>query len=252
MAKRLLITGASGGIGRAIAEALLPEVDLLVVTGRNRERLDELSSLRPGRVLVIPCDLTDLAARSALVDRVSVMLPPLDGLVHCAGGGLPTPIQITDSAEFRRLFELHVVAMHDLVQAVLPGMVENRQGRILALSSLSAIRPRRYMTAYASTKAALRCMTQCIADEVAPHGITANLVCPGAVETNLGRTGRATLDGLEGKTPGTEMGERIRYLPVGRPLLPQDVVPTVMFLLSSGAATISGQDIVVAGTSVLR
>lgn len=251
-AGRLLITGASRGIGRAVAESLTTSTESLVLTARSGEALGELVQHRPGALTAFVCDLVNPVARRELVAMVRALDPPLDGLIHCAGDGLPSAFEATESVELRRLFELHVVAPFELAQALLPGMRHLGGGRIIAVSSLAAIRPRRFMAAYASTKAALRTMIQCLADEVAVHNITANIISPGGVETDLGRRGRAALEVLQGREPGAEIGGRIASLPIGRPLIPEDLTATIRFLLGPGGDAISGQDIIVAGTTVMR
>lgn len=249
---RILITGASRGIGRAIAESLTECAESLVLTARSNEALGELVDCRPNVLSSFACDLLDPSARRELITFLQAIDPPLNGLIHCAGDGLPSAFETTDSAELRRLFELHVVVPFELTQALLPGMRRLGGGRIIALSSLAAIRPRRFMAAYASTKSALRTMIQCLADEVAPHKITANVISPGGVDTDLGRRGRAALELLYGKKPGSEIKARIVTLPIGRSLIPDDIPATIKFLLSPGGCAISGQDIVVAGTTVMR
>jgi NAD(P)-dependent dehydrogenase (short-subunit alcohol dehydrogenase family) len=218
---------------------------------------------RPGPVHIsVPWDLWDHEISEKLFEdclrsmtQAPTPTPPattLDGLIHCAGDGMPSAFEATASDEFRRLFELHVLAPFELAQALLPGMRCIGGGRIIAVSSLAAIRPRRFMGAYASTKAALRTMIQCLADEVAGHNITANIISPGGVDTELGRRGRAALDELEGNTPGSEISGRVASLPLGRALTPEDLIDTFRLLIGPGGSAISGQDIIVAGTTVMR
>jgi NAD(P)-dependent dehydrogenase (short-subunit alcohol dehydrogenase family) len=178
--------------------------------------------------------------------------PPITGFVHCAGGGMPTAVADIDGQVLRDLFELHVTAFVELAQDLLPAMRRSEFGRIVAVGSLAPLRPRPFMIPYAATKAALRTAVQCLAAEVIGDSVLVNCVSPGGVDTDLGRAGREQLAGLFERQARPLPPPRQEDLPRGRAVWAEDVARAIAFLLAPENEVLAGQDLIVAGTHVMR
>jgi NAD(P)-dependent dehydrogenase (short-subunit alcohol dehydrogenase family) len=183
-----LITGASSGFGRAIAEAALESGERVVVTAR---RPEQLAGLDGERVLVQPLDVTDPDQREATVAAAVDRFGRIDVLVNNAGRTQVGAVEETTDEELRDLFELHFFAPAALTRAVLPIMREQRDGAIVQMSSVGGQVTAPGFSAYCATKFALEGLTETLRDEVAPWGIRTLIVEPGAFRTGLFRPGVA-------------------------------------------------------------
>jgi NAD(P)-dependent dehydrogenase (short-subunit alcohol dehydrogenase family) len=183
-----LITGASSGFGRAIAEAALESGERVVVTAR---RPEQLAGLDGERVLVQPLDVTDRDQREATVAAAVDRFGRIDVLVNNAGRTQVGAVEETTDEELRDLFELHFFAPAALTRAVLPIMREQRDGAIVQMSSVGGQVTAPGFSAYCATKFALEGLTETLRDEVAPWGIRTLIVEPGAFRTGLFRPGVA-------------------------------------------------------------
>src|ERR1700733_8596004 len=226
-----LVTGASGGIGRAIAEAKLS-------AGPRPISLDP----RPpdwshARLEPVVVDLFDPKATADAAADVAAR-HDVSHVVHNAGVIRPNPIEQTTVEDIAALSHLHLGAALTLVQAVLPGMKQRHFGRIVLIASRAAL-GLATRTAYAATKSGMFGMARTWALETAPHGITVNLVAPGPIETDMFHEmipqGSPKVDQLAGS------------IPVGRIGQPSDVARAVMFFSSREADFITGQALYVCG-----
>ncbi|MCO5992919.1 oxidoreductase [Actinoallomurus rhizosphaericola] len=180
-----LITGASSGFGRAIAEAALAAGDTVVATARKPESLDDLVAAHPDRVSAVPLDVTDTARVSAVVAEVMLWYGRIDVLVNNAGHSQIGAVEETTDREFRDLMDVHFFGPAALVRAVLPHMRERRSGAIVQMSSMGGQLSFAGFGAYSATKFALEGMSEALAEEVAPYGIKVLIVEPGAFRTGL-------------------------------------------------------------------
>jgi len=184
-----LITGASSGFGRAIAETALSRGDSVAATSR---RTDELSDLAPNaRVHVVSLDVTDAAQRAAAVAETLERFGRIDVLVNNAGRTQVGAVEETTDEELRALFDLHFFAPAALTRAVLPHMRERGGGAIVQMSSVGGRVTAPGFGAYCATKFALEGLTETLGDEVAGFGIHTLSVEPGAFRTELFRPGAA-------------------------------------------------------------
>jgi NAD(P)-dependent dehydrogenase (short-subunit alcohol dehydrogenase family) len=184
-----LITGASSGFGRAIAEAALARGDAVVATARRTDGLDDLA---PGeRVHVLPLDVTDAAQREAVVAEALERFGRIDVLVNNAGRTQVGAVEETTEEELRALFDLHFFAPAALTRAVLPHMRRQGSGAIVQMSSVGGQVTAPGFGAYCATKFALEGLTETLRDEVAGFGIHTLIVEPGAFRTGLFRPGAA-------------------------------------------------------------
>ncbi|WP_086561492.1 oxidoreductase [Streptomyces africanus] len=191
MNKVWLITGASSGFGRAIAEAALAAGDVVVGAARRPEALDDLVAAHPDRVEALRLDVADTGAAEAAVRDVVARHGRIDVLVNNAGRTHVGAFEETTEEELRALFEVHVFGPAALTRAVLPYMRERRSGAVVQMSSMGGQLSFAGFSAYSATKFALEGMSEGLADEVAEFGIRVLIVEPGAFRTGLFGTGRA-------------------------------------------------------------
>lgn len=226
-----LVTGASGGIGRAIAEAMLAAGHRVVLLDR---RLPDWSHARLEPVVV---DLFDPKATADAAADVAAR-HDVSHVIHNAGVIRPNPIEQTTVEDIAALSQLHLGAALTLVQAVLPGMKQRHFGRIVLIASRAAL-GLATRTAYAATKSGMFGMARTWALETAPHGITVNLVAPGPIETDMFH------EMIPQGSP--KVDQLARSIPVGRIGQPNDVARAVMFFASREADFITGQALYVCG-----
>ena len=191
MNKVWLITGASSGFGRAIAEAALADGDVVVGAARRPEAMDELVAAHPDQVEALRLDVADTGAAEAAVRDVVARHGRIDVLVNNAGRTHVGAFEETSEAELRALFDVHVFGPAALTRAVLPYMRERRSGAIVQMSSVGGQGSFAGFSAYSGTKFALEGMSEALADEVQEFGIKVLIVEPGAFRTALFDTSRA-------------------------------------------------------------
>ncbi len=218
---RVLVTGASSGIGAAVAVHLSGEGWL--VTGMSRHAP---ASPPPG-YRHETCDLGDGPALSAALER----LGPFDAVIHAAGLLRVGPLESFDHAAGETMWRLHVGALARLIGGCAPRMPDG--GRIVAIGSRVA-NGAAGRSLYAASKSALSGLVRSAAAELAPRGITVNIVAPGATDTPMLRD-------------PARASEPPRLPPIGRMLRPEEVAGTAAFLLGPHAGAITGQSIVVCG-----
>ena len=184
-----LITGASSGFGRAIAEAVLARGDAVLAAARGTDGLGYLADQH--RAEAVAADVTDPAAREAAVARALKRFGRIDVLVNNAGRTQVGAVEETTDEELRDLFELHFFAPAALTRAVLPQMRSQRSGTIVQMSSVGGQVTAPGFGAYSATKFALEGLTETLRDEVAEFGIRTVIVEPGAFRTGLFRPSAA-------------------------------------------------------------
>ncbi|MFF0160578.1 oxidoreductase [Streptomyces sp. NPDC005263] len=190
-AKVWLVTGASSGFGRAIAEAAVAAGDTVVATARRTESLDDLVAAYPDRVDAVSLDVTDGARIDAVAADILARYGRVDVLVNNAGRTQVGAFEETTDQELRDLFEVHVFGPARLTRALLPQMRERGSGAVVNISSLGGQLSFAGFSAYSATKAALEQLSEGLADEVAPFGVKVLIVEPGAFRTNLFGKGAA-------------------------------------------------------------
>lgn len=241
--KRVLVTGASSGIGAATARLLLARGASVCATGRRADRLDPLraDSARPGALRTFTGDLTDAAFREGLVAGALRAFGGLDGLVNAAGIIGFGDWSSTDLEAWDRMMDINLRSVFALTRLAIPPIVASR-GSIVNVSSVTGIRAFPNVLAYCVSKAGLDQFTRCLALELAPSGVRVNAVNPGVVRTNLHRAG-----GME-EARYAEFLEKSRAThPLGRVGEPQDVASAIVFLLSDESSWITGESLPVDG-----
>jgi short-subunit dehydrogenase len=181
-----LVTGASSGIGAAIADALGHAGVPTVVVARRRERLDALAERHDG-VEVVVADLTTDAGQQAVAGRISDPAAPIDLVVNCAGFGTAGTFHELDSARLAREIELNVGALTRLSHAALASMVPRRRGWLLNVSSVAGFQAAPRLSVYAATKAYVTTLTEGLHEEVRGTGVHVTALCPGLTRTEFQR-----------------------------------------------------------------
>jgi 3-oxoacyl-[acyl-carrier protein] reductase len=232
---RALVTGASRGIGRAVALSLLDEADARLALGvRDPASVTALLTAADGS-LALPVDLSDPAQSAGLVERAWLALGGLDVVINCAGIIHYTAAAELSRAELLEQLELDFLAPWAISQAAARRMRDAGGGVIVNVASTLALRPAPLTAAYAAAKAALIASTRALALELAPQRVRVNAVAPGIIDTDMIRAPRAAgLDpaGLERQLDGLR-----RLHPLGRLGTVEEVADAVMFLVKNEFAT---------------
>jgi short-subunit dehydrogenase len=181
----VLITGCSTGIGRALAEEFHTRGHVVYATARRVETLDDLKA-RGLRTVAL--DVNDAASITALVGRLEADGAAVDVLVNNAGYGAMGPLAEFPPDELRRQFETNVFAVMAVTQALLPGMLRRRAGRIVNIGSVSGVLVTPFSGAYCATKAAMHALSDALRMELAPLGIRVITVQPGGIRSQFGAT----------------------------------------------------------------
>lgn len=234
--KTALITGATGGIGRAIAKKMHGQGATLALTDMNLDTLKAFQAELGDRVYVYSANLTDSDSLNALVKQAEADMGKIDILVNNAGitkDGLA--MRMTD-AQWQAVLDINLTAGFKLARAVMPGMMKRRFGRIIGMASIVGVMGNAGQANYAASKGGLISMTKCIAQELATRGITANCIAPGFIKT-------AMTDALSDDV----RAQLLKEVPMGRLGTAEDIANVCTFLASDEAAYITGQTINVNG-----
>ena len=231
-----LVTGASGGIGAAIARALHRQGASVVLSGTRADALHGLADELGERAHVCPADLREPDAPDALVEAAEAAAGPLAILVNNAGVTRDMLAMRLRDEDWATVLEINLAAPFRLARAALRGMVRRRAGRIVSIGSIVGATGNAGQTNYAAAKAGLVGMSKAMAQEVASRGITVNVVAPGFVQTPM-------TDALN----EAQRGKLAAGIPLGRLGQPDDVAAAVVYLASDEAAWVTGATLHVNG-----
>jgi 3-oxoacyl-[acyl-carrier protein] reductase len=231
-----LVTGASGGIGSAVARALAAQGARVVLSGTRQAALDEVRESVDGDPLVLPCNLADNDAVEALVPQAMEALGQLDILVNNAGVTRDNLAMRMKDEEWGDVIRINLEAAFRLSRAALKPMMRARSGRIVSITSIVGATGNPGQANYAASKAGLVGMSKALAQEVASRGITVNCVAPGFIVSPMTDALNETQkEALLGRIPVSRLGE------------PADVAAAVVYLASREAAYVTGQTLHVNG-----
>ena len=234
--KRALVTGATGGIGGGIAKMLAAAGASVALSGTRQEVLDALAKELGDGTAVVPCDLTDGDAVGGLVGAAEEKLGGLDVLVNNAGITRDNLALRLKDEDWETVLQVNLAAAFRLARAALRGMMRQRWGRIINITSIVGVTGNPGQSNYAAAKAGMIGMSKSLAQEVASRGITVNCVAPGFIESPM-------TDALSEE----RRGALLLQVPIGRLGRAEDVAACVNFLASDEAEYITGQTLHVNG-----
>ncbi|MFZ1413420.1 MAG: 3-oxoacyl-ACP reductase FabG [Defluviicoccus sp.] len=231
-----LVTGASGGIGAAVARALVAQGAVVALSGTRVSVLEALQAELGDRARVVPGDLGVSDGPERLVDGCQRACGGIDILVSNAGMTRDGLVMRMTDEDWDQVMAVNLSAAFRLIRGSLRGMMKKRWGRIIAVTSVVAAAGNPGQANYVAAKAGLNGLIKTVAQEVGSRGITANCVAPGFIETEM-----------TAQLPDVVKSRARAAIPVGRAGLPEDVAACVAFLASSEAAYVTGQTLHVNG-----
>ncbi|MEK6745997.1 MAG: 3-oxoacyl-[acyl-carrier-protein] reductase [Pseudomonadota bacterium] len=234
--KKALVTGATGGIGGAIAKGFYSAGASLAISGSSQEKLDGFAAELGAGVVPIACDLSQLANVDALIKDAEAKLEGLDILVCNAGVTKDNLALRMKDEEWQQVIDINLTASFRLARAAIKGMLKRRAGRIIFITSVVGWTGNPGQANYCASKAGLTGMAKSLAQEVASRGITINCIAPGFIATNM-------TDALN-----DEQKARINQnIPLGRMGAAEDIAAGALYLASDSASYITGQTLHING-----
>lgn len=239
-----LVTGGSRGIGRATAVRLAEDGAHVAISYANREpdAWEVVAAIKAmgRRALAVRCDVSDSRQVAGLVQAVRAELGPIDFLVHCGAiSNLAEPSELTED-RWREMIDVNLTGSFLVLFAVKDEMIARRFGRIVTVSSIAALLPRKMQIHYAAAKAGVMALTRCCADAFAEHDIRINCIAPGLVETEMAHV-----------LPDRRIQDVVEMTPLRRIGQPEEIAGVIRFLLSDDSNFITGQTIVASGGRVM-
>ena len=234
--KKVLVTGASGGIGRAIAMELSSSGADLCLTGRNKSELENLQKIIGGNCQIIISDLSNSEGISNLADQAQDIMGQIDILVNNAGITKDNLFMRMSEDDWNEVININLNSIFKLTKLLIRGMVKRRFGRIINITSVIGVAGGAGQSNYSASKAGIIAMSKSLAQEVGSRSVTVNSIAPGFIETNM--TAELSDDRKE---------DILRSISVGRLGKPDDIAGAVCFLASDKASYITGQTIHING-----
>ncbi|ASB87042.1 2,3-dihydro-2,3-dihydroxybenzoate dehydrogenase [Bacillus sonorensis] len=251
--KVALVTGASQGIGEAVARALAESGASVAAIDQNEEGLHSLvedvkkQGLQAG---AFAADVGDSASVDKTVDRIEREVGPIDMLVNVAGVLRTGLITSFSDADWEKTFSVNATGVFNVSRSVAGRMITRKEGAIVTVGSNAAAVPRMQMAAYAASKAAALMFTKCLGLELAQYNIRCNIVSPGSTDTPMQRSMWSDQNGAQAAIAGS-LETFKTGIPLGRLALPADIAEAVLFLLSERARHITMHDLRVDGGATL-
>jgi dehydrogenase/reductase SDR family protein 4 len=241
--KVAIVTGASRGIGRAIAEVFAREGARVGICGRKQETLNQVAGEIGPMVKPIACHVGRADQIENLVAITTRELGPVDILVNNAATNISLgPCLDVDEAQFDKMIEINLKSAFRLVKAVAPGMCDRGSGSIINIASIAGLRPQRHSLLYSMTKAALIMMTQSYALELGARGVRVNAIAPGLIQTALSE---------HYWKDETQRNNVLEKQPIQRLGQPSDIAQLALLLASENGSYITGQTLAVDGGFLL-
>lgn len=234
--KKALITGATGGIGGAIATALHAQGATVTVSGTRAEKLEALAATLGERVHIAPCNLSDLEAVDALPKTADEAMGGLDILVSNAGVTRDMLMLMMKPAHWDEVLQVNLTAYYRLTKAALRGMTKRRFGRIIGITSVVGVTGNAGQANYAASKAGMIGFSKSLAQEVASRNVTVNCIAPGFIAT-------AMTDVLNDQ----QRGAILTKIPAGRMGSSEDIANAAVYLASDEGAYMTGQTLHING-----
>lgn len=240
----VVVTGASRGLGAAIAVALAEEGATVLAAARTTAALDDLAASHPGRIHPVTCDMRDREAVGALADACIARFGRLDAIVNNAGIAPAGKLVDTDLDVMADTLDVNVIAPAALAQAAARHWIAtDTAGSVVNISSTSGLKGKALLAGYSASKGALIRMTEALANEWARHRIRVNVIAPGAFETEAQAAVFADSATLEA---------RLRKIPARRMGAPEEIGPLTAYLVSPVSGFVTGSCFVIDGGEVAK
>ncbi len=231
-----LVTGATGGIGGAIARAFHAQGATVVISGTKADKLEALAAELGSRVHIIPCDLGNRVEVAGLAKQAEAALGHLDILVNNAGVTKDNLFMLLKDDDWDRVMNVNLTSAFALCRSAVRGMIKRRFGRIINITSISGVIGNPGQANYAASKAGMIGMTKSIAREVAPRGITANCIAPGFIKTAMTQAlNEKQIEQVAQMIPSGTFGEA------------SDIAAAAVYLASREAGYMTGQTLHING-----
>ena len=234
--KKVLVTGASGGIGKAIALELSSSGADLCLTGRNKSELENLQKIIGVNCQTVISDLSNSEGINNLADQAQEIMGQIDILVNNAGITKDNLFMRMSEDDWNEVINLNLNSIFKLTKLLIKGMIKRRYGRIINITSVIGVAGGAGQSNYSASKAGIIAMSKSLAQEVGSRSVTVNNIAPGFIETNM--TAKLSDDRKE---------DILRSISVGRLGKPDDIAGAVCFLASDKASYITGQTIHING-----
>ena len=231
-----LVTGASGGIGRAIAQALSEAGAKVALSGTRESVLEEVAGTLKGESAIVPCNLSDAESVDGLVGRAEEAIGPLDILVANAGITRDKLLMQMKDEDWNDVLSVNLGSYFRLTKSCVRGMMKRRHGRIIGITSIVGVTGNPGQANYCASKAGMIGFTKSLAQEVASRGITANTIAPGFIESPMTEV-----------LPEKQKDALLGQIPAGRLGQGADIAAAAIYLASDQAAYVTGQTIHVNG-----
>lgn len=248
--KVALVTASSGGLGAAIAEALVEEGASVAITGTNAEKLEKTAAglrAKGGKVITLVWDLGDLSLIEPSIARVEAELGPIDILVNNTGGPPPSPAAGQSQEVWLKHFQSMVLSVLAITDRVLPGMRARKWGRIITSTSMGVIAPIPNLGMSNTLRASLVGWSKTLSREVAKENITVNVLAPGRILTDRVRSLDSAAAKREGRTMEEVAAASAATIPAGRYGDAREFGDVAAFLASARASYVTGSVIRVDG-----
>ncbi len=249
-----IITGASRGIGRAIAEAYAAEGAILCLIATDLERLAEVKNslgLPDDKLMTLGVNVTDRDACFHAVDEVTKRFGHVDVLVNNAGVYRSKSFLEYSPQDFQDMLDVNLFGVLNFMQACLPGMQNRKKGRIINMASTAGKWGSRNQSAYNVSKHAVVGITRCVALEASPYAVTVNAICPGFIQTDMVEELKTQVAKTSGVSPEDMVKAALTRVPLGRVLNPSEIAGLAVYLGSAESSGMTGQSIHVDGGMVL-
>jgi NAD(P)-dependent dehydrogenase (short-subunit alcohol dehydrogenase family) len=234
-----------------VAKALVDRGLRVTVLGRRLDVVQALAAQAPERLYAVAADVSDAEQVTAALRDAQARFGRVDVLINNAGQAESAPFLKMDAALWQRMLAVNLTGTMVCTQAVLPGMVEARWGRIVNVASTAGQVGYAYVSAYCAAKHGVIGLTRALALELAAKGITVNAVCPGYTETDIVRESIDRVVAKTGRSADEARAEFVRSNPQGRLVQPAEVADAVAWLCGEGAAAVTGQSVSVCGGEVM-
>ncbi len=236
--KTIMIVGASGGIGKAIADTLSRENADLILVGRRKDYLEEMCGNMSCHVRVIKCDVTDYSSVANLFEEIREKEIKLSGLVYCCGVWLMKPLKTMESGELDEVFKTNVFGFYEICRLFNSPRILEKGASIIGVSSISSLVGESGTSAYSMTKAAMNAMIRSLSSEFMKRSIRINGVLPGIVNSKMGQD---LYDISEEEIKRINNNQPLGIIPV------EEVAEMVKYLLSDKSRHMTGELVTISG-----